>query len=212
MHVTTIGDCALCARLAYSDSANGGGWASTSSSSSVTGFQGRVFSRDGAVVVAFRGTDSHLDKLVTWPELATRRPPWLQVSPALALARKGLERERRRIAVTGHSLGGALAKVVATFLGIPAVVFDAPDVTVFLGPKRPWIKSIAAVGDPVAGALGAAGTVHVLGLTRQEVKDRVCLPLSALGLTARHEMDRIVNGMQFYSRSLFADPVPLRDP
>ncbi len=208
--VITIGDCALCASLVYSNSDAAGGWTSTHLLSSITGFQGRTFSRDGALIVAFRGTDSYLDMLTTWPELLTSRPPLLQLGSAMDLAREGLKEEARRIVVTGHSLGGALAKIVATHLNIPAVLFNAPDVKLFLGRERPWIKSIAATGDPVSSWLGASDTLLVAGLTKQEVRDRVCLPLNVLGLEERHEMKRILRGIEAYSDMLFQAPVPPR--
>lgn len=213
--MTTLGDCAVCADAVYRDGHGHplrGAWRGGELVTGGTGFQGRVYRRDGAVIVAYRGTDSMLDQLLTWSHLAAKAPPWAQLLPAMNLARRGLQEQPHRIVLTGHSLGGALAKVVATHLGIPAVLFNAPDVAFHLGAKRPWIKSIAAQGDPVAGLLGSIRTLAVQGLTAQEVRERLCLPADSLSVRARHAMSRIRNAAEQFPGGIYSEPVPVRRP
>jgi hypothetical protein len=79
----------------------------------------------GGVVLAFRGTDDLWDGLLDDTSIAMGGVP-PQVLAACAVARSaGLGSQAY---LTGHSLGGALALIVAAREGLPAVTFNAPGV------------------------------------------------------------------------------------
>ena len=80
-------------------------------------------SSTGERVVAFRGTDDLLDALLDDAAIVEGGAP-PQVLAALEVARQaGVD---SKTYLTGHSLGGALAVIVAARTGAPGVTFNAP--------------------------------------------------------------------------------------
>jgi hypothetical protein len=101
-------------------------WILSASSAYPGGFSAAMYRRqDGCRALAFRGTDNIADDFRDDVAIAFGRiPP--QIEYALAFARSvGLSQHD---AVTGHSLGGALALLVAAADNHPAVTFNAPGV------------------------------------------------------------------------------------
>ena len=78
------------------------------------------------IVIAYRGTDSPLDILISDGQIAFNLKPQ-QASAAVNFYEKVLaENEDCSISITGHSLGGALAQYVASLKHVPATTFNAP--------------------------------------------------------------------------------------
>jgi hypothetical protein len=101
-------------------------WTLAASAAHPGGFFAAMYKRqDGCRALAFRGTDDLVDVFRDDLALAIGRVP-PQVEHALAFSREvGLSPQD---AVTGHSLGGALALLVAAADNRPAVTFNAPGV------------------------------------------------------------------------------------
>lgn len=82
------------------------------------------------IVIAYRGTDSPLDILISDGQIAFNLTPQ-QASAAVNFYEKVLaENEDCSISITGHSLGGALAQYVASLKHVPATTFNAPGVNI----------------------------------------------------------------------------------
>ena len=80
------------------------------------------------IVIAFRGTDSPLDVLISDAQIAFNLTPQ-QASAANAFYNRiATDNPSSTISATGHSLGGALAQFVAASNHISAVTFNAPGV------------------------------------------------------------------------------------
>lgn len=95
------------------------------SSGSLNGFQGAIFSKQGATVVAFRGTAQAMD-LVADIKLGTgMNSTYFYLGEQYTSLVSG-----GNIIVTGHSLGGAIAQVVANRTGHAMATFNAPGVAV----------------------------------------------------------------------------------
>ncbi len=78
------------------------------------------------IVIAYRGTDSPLDILISDGQIAFNLTPQ-QASAAVNFYEKVLaENADCSISITGHSLGGALAQYVASLKHVPATTFNAP--------------------------------------------------------------------------------------
>lgn len=101
-------------------------WSLSKSRSYPGGFFAAVYKRqDGCQALAFRGTDDLADAFYDDAAiLVGATPP--QFHHAVAFARDA--QLSPHDAVTGHSLGGALALIVAAATNRPAVTFNAPGV------------------------------------------------------------------------------------
>ncbi len=115
---------------------------------------GAYAGNDGVGVVAFRGSRELEDWKGANLEIARRRMPERQVGSALAFfapAHRALARAGcTRYLVIGHSLGGALAAVVAaavTWVPVKGVTFNAPGLAEFTGSET---GSGFALGQPNA--------------------------------------------------------------
>ena len=101
-------------------------WSRSQAWSNRVGFYAAVFQREGSPsVLVFRGTDDLWDGLVDDVSIGLGGiPP--QVLAALEVVRK--TRLGSGAVLSGHSLGGALALIVAAHAGLAAVTFNAPGV------------------------------------------------------------------------------------
>jgi len=176
MPALTVLDCARCAEAAYSvDSVVGPNFTRSFYGDLASGFKGSYFSFANGngvdVVIAFAGTEPDtVEDLVADIGFGAGVAPLLgglgvvlgflgarqlqeQMRGATEMARQAMwyaERVRGRVAVTGHSLGGGLASMVACSLGLAAVTCNAP-ATSQLGFRAGSgsITNIAVAGDPI---------------------------------------------------------------
>jgi hypothetical protein len=175
-------------------------WSRTSARRNLVGFYAAVFEhRQHGRVLAFRGTDDAWDAVIDDGAIATGGiPP--QARPALIVANSlGLGTSAY---VTGHSLGGALALIVAAHLGLPAVSFNAPGVadsclltapaapsffkTVARCLANPRVVNIRLSGDPVSNS-------YLTG--RQAGKPARTLPTPSTGLDT-HKMKNCIQAVR----------------
>jgi hypothetical protein len=214
VRVITIADCAYLAEDVYDPTSRApGGWTPIPGLEvgwwHGYGFFGRAYRSSKGVVLAFRGTNDALDVIGSWPALGVGAAPAVQTDWGVWLARETRRRTGPGIALTGHSLGGALAKAVATWVDAPAVAFNAPGlmseagpVLAYLGglgPHQPKITNVAAIGDMVS-ALGPGHVNRVRGLTEEEFASRACLPASGGlgGVVDWHEMKRLRRSVEAF--------------
>jgi hypothetical protein len=128
--VPTIRDLGLLAAAVYDDDPSVSGWSSPGhrrASSSWNGFQAATFVRDGVTVIVFRGTSQTMDvaadlKLGTGMNSTYFSDGEAYVESAQVVG---------DLWVCGHSLGGAIAQVVANRRSLKMITFNAPGVAVF---------------------------------------------------------------------------------
>jgi len=95
------------------------------------GFQGAIYIKNNDVVVSCCGTNPG-QKAKLMHDLVADLKIGLRMIPTQARSARDMVRKAkkmagtRRVSVTGHSLGGGLAQVVAVQEGIPFVTFNAP--------------------------------------------------------------------------------------
>ena len=92
----------------------------------VLGLAYSVFRRAGTgeVVIAYTGTNNSVGDFVTDGAAAVGLPDW-QIANAALVYQQVKQKYGNNITLTGHSLGGGLASVMAVWFDRPAVVFDA---------------------------------------------------------------------------------------
>ena len=140
--VLSVSDYAYFAKLSYSNDVEkelsqdmkNNGWKVVGTNGGANGLQAIAFGRgkgaDGKyaeIVIAYRGTDSLLDATIDDLQIAVGAIP-SQTAGAINYYDtivKNLS-ENGSISVTGHSLGGALAQLVAAITGDDAYTFNAP--------------------------------------------------------------------------------------
>ena len=92
----------------------------------MNGFQAAAFdAARGYTVVAFRGTSQAMDGIADFKLGAGMNSTYFSAGEAFVDGLAG-----GRIILCGHSLGGAIAQVVANRSGLPMVTFNAPGVGV----------------------------------------------------------------------------------
>ena len=144
----------------YSDRpADMNGWKQTAQASADNGFHAKALEKDGVVMVVFRGSDDMGDLRVDHQMLSGKLPDQFQNAVDFMEQVKA-QNPNKKIVVTGHSLGGSLAELVAckekdttaiTFnsFGIDSIVKDkAP--TEFRDNKN--IYNYIIEGDPVSNS------------------------------------------------------------
>lgn len=175
----TVYECALLSEAAYSGSSQrqilSRGFRAHSQRGEGRGFFGRAFSRRGIVVVAFAGTDDLQD---AWDNVEfARRIPEDQATQAEAyfsnIVRR-IESGDTIFVVTGHSLGGGLAKHVLLQNDAvdAAVAFNAPCVGGLEGVNRSMgtLLNVNSRGDWVSGVTRAIGKFEIGETLVQEIQ------------------------------------------
>jgi hypothetical protein len=94
-----------------------------------------------------------------------------QFAGALELARQArwyAQQTRARLVITGHSLGGGLASMVACSLGVPAVTCNAPATSQlgFRAAAGTTVRNIAVDGDPINHTLNLGNRIGTTWLLR----------------------------------------------
>jgi hypothetical protein len=165
----------LCAAIYNSAVTSAAGFTRSGFTQRKNGFQGAYFSRPngqgadyvvtvagtqpgddyGADIVADAGFGGNLSRAaglivpVIGPILAAG-PTALEKQLSLAeqmvgMARRIATRPGDRVFITGHSLGGGIAQIVAARTGVPAVAISAPAVTAVSGVEAAWRRTRAPI-------------------------------------------------------------------
>lgn len=176
---------------------------------SEAGFFAAVFVCDNSkeAVIAFRGTDDFND-VINDVAIVQGNPP-LQASIGLEFA-KATKSQYSKLSLTGHSLGGAIAILVANQLNLKAYTFNAPGVagecmsfsvkqqfaqkSLKLGElakrvssclSNPNIKNVRVNGDPVS-------SFFTTGFQTGESTTIQAQECSAFDVKCMHSIDTIV--------------------
>ncbi len=149
----TIRDLGLLAAAVYEDVPAVQGWACPNhlqASSSWNGFQAATFTKDGVTVIVFRGTSQAMDVGADLRLGVGMNTSYFSDGEDYAA---GAAAPGDNVYVCGHSLGGAIAQVVANRGGYKMVTFNAPGVAVFasrnaedIASATPWMTAIRVTG------------------------------------------------------------------
>jgi pimeloyl-ACP methyl ester carboxylesterase len=153
----TIRDLGLLAAAVYDELPAVQDWACPShlaASSSWNGFQAATFNRDGVTVIVFRGTSQAMDIGADLRLGTGMNTSYFSDGEAYAA---GASPPGDNVYVCGHSLGGAIAQVVANRGGYKMVTFNASGVAVFasrnardIATSTPWMQAIRMGGALVS--------------------------------------------------------------
>jgi pimeloyl-ACP methyl ester carboxylesterase len=123
-------------------------------SSSWNGFQAATFTKEGVTVIVFRGTSQAMDIGADLRLGTGMNTSYFSDGEAYAA---GAAPPGDNVYVCGHSLGGAIAQVVANRGGYKMVTFNAPGVAVFasrnvrdIATSTPWMQAIRMGGALVS--------------------------------------------------------------
>jgi len=129
--MATIRDLGLLADAVYAELPAVQDWVCPNhlrASSSWNGFQAATFTRDGLTVIVFRGTAQTMDVGADLRLGTGMNTSYFSDGEAYAASAAA---PGDNVYVCGHSLGGAIAQVVANRGGYKMVTFNAPGVAVF---------------------------------------------------------------------------------
>ncbi len=151
-----------------------------------TGFQGAIYERGGFCIVAFKGTYNSEDLVSDYQLAVGRRPE--QMDDATQLFEAGLGScGAKKLILTGHSLGGALAQSIGYLTNTPFVTFNAPPMATnvanpswFTRLRGRLYSAASYIGTPVLGgavfALASKVQQLRLGSVKRELGLNVRLP------------------------------------
>ncbi len=172
--MSSILDLSVLANAAYETNPNRvNGWICTAfraGSGHLNGFQAAAFTKGGETVLAFRGTTGSVDDVTSDLKLGMgMNTGHFGAADAFAAEYATV----KNVSVTGHSLGGAIAQVVANRQGFKFATFNAPGVAVFasrnMSDAQPLALGMRAMGSvlsairhPVQAARDIASTFTVV--------------------------------------------------
>lgn len=123
------------------------------------GFYAALFAKRQLLCLALRGTDDGFDIIPDIQMFLGKLPDQVaQAGRAFRLAESRVTRGTK-LAITGHSLGGGLATLLAVKTGRPAVTFNAPGVTRSLADSLP--RDLITTSSAVPGELAQVRIVHI---------------------------------------------------
>ena len=143
-------------------------------SGSWNGFQAATFTKEGVTVIVFRGTSQAMDvgadlRLGTGMNTSYFSDGEKYAASAAAPG--------DNVYVCGHSLGGAIAQVVANRGGYKMVTFNAPGVAVFasrnvrdIATATPWMQAIRVGGALVSTVTNPMQTFRDVRSTFHKVR------------------------------------------
>ena len=143
--MTTVLDLARLSKAVYNDDGRlgrghgvPGGWTCLEFRRAAgwsNGFQGAIFTRGGEMVVAFRGSAQTMDAVADLKLGQGMNSSYFSEGERLASLAAN---SNTYVIVTGHSLGGAIAQVVANRGGYTMGTFNAPGVGVIASRNIGW--------------------------------------------------------------------------
>lgn len=168
----TIREMGLLANAVYDDALSAPGWTCRhfrAAGGLLDGFQAATFTKAGETVLVFRGTAQAMDVAADLKLGTGMNSTYFAAGEAYAQPYEG----RERVYVCGHSLGGAIAQVVANRRGFTLVSFNAPGVAVFASRNigdatlsmtavRSLGMAISAVRHPIQAARDVAATFNTV--------------------------------------------------
>lgn len=153
----TIRDLGRMAAAVYEDEPAVEGWTCPNhlrASGGWNGFQAATFTGDGATIIVFRGTAQAMDVGADLRLGTGMNTSYFSDGESYAA---GAAAPGEDVYVCGHSLGGAIAQVVANRGGYKMVTFNAPGVAVFasrnvrdMATSTPWMQAIRMGGALVS--------------------------------------------------------------
>ena len=152
----------------------------------MSGFQGAIFSRRGVKVVAFRGTAQAMDVVADLKLGTGMNSTYFGLGQQFASLVNG-----PGVIVTGHSLGGAIAQVVANRTGHVLASFNAPGVGVIvsrnLGESNASMNIVRAGGMLLSSIRHPIQAVSDVRNTFRSVKGvNLCLKNDAVSKIGNH--------------------------
>lgn len=148
----TISDYALMSSGAYDANPSVPRWtAATPMYEPNSGLRSVIYTDGSVFVVAFRGTDNASDLVEDAQLTLGMNTAMYPIGEAIAAGAQ----KHGPVYVTGHSLGGAVAQVVGSRMGLPFVTFNAPGVAIFAS-RNMWQANPLAVQTRAAGAVASA--------------------------------------------------------
>ena len=173
----TIRDLGLMAAAVYEDEPAVGGWVCPNhlqASSSWNGFQAATFTKEGVTVIVFRGTSQAMDVGADLRLGTGMNTSHFSDGEDYAA---GAAAPGDNVYVCGHSLGGAIAQVVANRGGYKMVTFNAPGVAVFasrnvrdMATSTPWMQAIRVGGALVSTVTNPMQTFRDIRATFNTVR------------------------------------------
>ena len=173
----TIRDLGLLANAVYDADPKVDGWHCPNhlqAASAWNGFQAATFTKDGVTVIVFRGSHQAMDFAADARLGVGMNTSHFSDGEAYAA---GAAKPDENVYVCGHSLGGAIAQVVANRGGYTMVTFNAPGVAVFasrnvrdVATSTPWMNTLRVGGALVSSVTNPMQTWRDVRSTFHKVR------------------------------------------
>jgi pimeloyl-ACP methyl ester carboxylesterase len=175
--MATIRDLGLLAAAVYDELPAVQDWTCPNhlqAASSWNGFQAATFTKEGVTVIVFRGTSQAMDVGADLRLGTGMNTSYFSDGEKYAA---GAAAPGDNVFVCGHSLGGAIAQVVANRGGYKMVTFNAPGVAVFasrnvrdIATSTPWMQAIRVGGALVSTVTNPMQTFRDVRSTFHKVR------------------------------------------